>query len=233
MLTIVRSYKLGDPQDETTTTGPVISALAMVKIQSHIDDALSKGAVNSTPENVSFGLANTALKGNFLAPIVLTNVNHDMITMKEETFGPVMPIMKVSSDEEAIALMNDTDYGLTASVWTKDLAKGEEIIDQVEAGTVFLNRCDYPAPVSTPIRSDSPACCLVQQLTHFLGPGMDRLEVLWSGMHPRTPSLRWFHQAEELPHQECVIEAVRKQLTRIISAKNHMYITNAKMNRCP
>ncbi|KAJ5767714.1 hypothetical protein N7533_000297 [Penicillium manginii] len=142
----LKNYKLGDPQDETTTTGPVISAPAKVKIQSHIDDALSKGAVNSTPENASFDLANTALKGNYLAPIVLTNVNHDMITMKEETFGPVMPIMKVSSDEEAIALMNDTDYGLTASVWTKDLAKGEEIIDQVEAGTVFLNRCDYPAP---------------------------------------------------------------------------------------
>jgi acyl-CoA reductase-like NAD-dependent aldehyde dehydrogenase len=78
-----------------------------------------------------------------------------MITMKEETFGPVMPIMKVSSDEEAIALMNDTDYGLTASVWTKDLAKGEEIIDQVEAGTVFLNRCDYPAPVSAAIHHAS------------------------------------------------------------------------------
>jgi acyl-CoA reductase-like NAD-dependent aldehyde dehydrogenase len=156
ILTTLCSYKLGDPQDETTTTGPVISAPAKVKIQSHIDDALSKGAVNSTPENATFALANTALKGNYLAPIVLTNVNHKMITMKEETFGPVMPIMKVSSDEEAIALMNDTDYGLTASVWTKDLDKGEEIIDQVEAGTVFLNRCDYPAPVSTTISFASP-----------------------------------------------------------------------------
>lgn len=70
-----------------------------------------------------------------------------MLTMREETFGPVMPIMKVSSDEEAVALMNDSDYGLTASVWTKDIARGEEIIDQIEAGTVFINRCDYPAPV--------------------------------------------------------------------------------------
>lgn len=70
-----------------------------------------------------------------------------MVTMKEETFGPVMPIMKVSSDEEAVALMNDSDYGLTASVWTKDMARGEELIDQIEAGTVFINRCDYPAPV--------------------------------------------------------------------------------------
>lgn len=70
-----------------------------------------------------------------------------MITMKEETFGPVMPIMKVSSDDEAVALMNDSDYGLTASVWTRDVACGEELIERLEAGTVFINRCDYPSPV--------------------------------------------------------------------------------------
>ncbi|KAJ5919417.1 hypothetical protein N7466_010360 [Penicillium verhagenii] len=142
----LKSYKLGDPQDATTTTGPVISAPSKEKIQSHIDDALSKGAVNVTPENATFTLAKTADKGNWLAPVVLTNVNHSMITMKEETFGPVMPIMKVSSDDEAVRLMNDSDYGLTASVWTKDIAAGEELIDRIEAGTVFINRCDYPAP---------------------------------------------------------------------------------------
>ncbi|KAJ5772599.1 hypothetical protein N7520_003128 [Penicillium odoratum] len=142
----LKSYKLGDPQDSTTTTGPVISAFAKEKIQSHIDDALSKGAVDSTPENNTFSVAKTSDKGNWLAPVVLTNVDHTMITMKEETFGPVMPIMKVASDDEAVQLMNDSDYGLTASVWTKDIAAGEELIDRIEAGTVFINRCDYPAP---------------------------------------------------------------------------------------
>ncbi|KAI2786868.1 hypothetical protein POX_g09264 [Penicillium oxalicum] len=142
----LKGYKLGDPLDQTTTTGPVVSAIAKEKIQSHVDDALKKGAINATPQNESFSLAQTSQKGNFVAPVVLTNVNHDMLTMREETFGPVMPIMKVSSDEEAVALMNDSDYGLTASVWTKDIARGEEIIDQIEAGTVFINRCDYPAP---------------------------------------------------------------------------------------
>lgn len=104
-----------------------------------------------------------------------------MITMKEETFGPVMPIMKVSSDEEAIALINDSDYGLTSSVWTKDLSEGEKVIDQIEAGTVFLNRCDYPAPVSIlnpRLRN--------HKLINSPGPGMDRVEELWSGMHSRT-----------------------------------------------
>lgn len=147
-----RSYKLGDPHDQSTTTGPVISTQAVKHISAHVQDALDKGAVNSTPQNVSFQVASNpqTQKGNFIAPIVLTGVNHTMATMKEETFGPVMPIMKVSSDDEAVTLMNDSDYGLTASVWTKDMARGEELIERLEAGTVFINRCDYPSPVRRP-----------------------------------------------------------------------------------
>jgi acyl-CoA reductase-like NAD-dependent aldehyde dehydrogenase len=152
MFNMQRSYKLGDPHDQSTTTGPVISAQAVKNISAHVQDALDKGAVNSTPENVSFQVASNpqTQKGTFIAPIVLTGVNHTMATMKEETFGPVMPIMKVSSDDEAVALMNDSDYGLTASVWTKDMARGEELIERLEAGTVFINRCDYPSPVRRP-----------------------------------------------------------------------------------
>ncbi|KAJ5163816.1 Aldehyde/histidinol dehydrogenase [Penicillium coprophilum] len=144
----LKSYKLGDPQDQSTTTGPVISTQAVEKITAHIKDAIAKGAVDSTPRNPSFEVTSNPQieKGNFVAPVVLTNVNHTMATMKEETFGPVMPIMKVSSDDEAVALMNDSDYGLTASVWTKDITRGEELIDRIEAGTVFINRCDYPSP---------------------------------------------------------------------------------------
>ncbi|KAJ6028841.1 hypothetical protein N7540_004417 [Penicillium herquei] len=142
----LKSYKLGNPLDETTTTGPVISAAAKKNIQSHIDDALAKGAIDITPENATFASAKNTEKGNWLAPVVLANVDHSMVTMKEETFGPVMPIMKVSSDDEAVSLMNDSSYGLTASVWTKDIASGEDLIDKIEAGTVFINRCDYPAP---------------------------------------------------------------------------------------
>ncbi|KAB8237216.1 Aldehyde/histidinol dehydrogenase [Aspergillus alliaceus] len=138
------TYKLGDPTNKSTTTGPVISKQALANIQSHIDDALSKGAVDSTPQNATF--TSTPAEGNYMAPKLLTNVSHDMITMREETFGPVMPVMKVSSDEEAIALMNDSDYGLTASVWTKDIKAGEALVEKIDAGTVYINRCDYPSP---------------------------------------------------------------------------------------
>ena len=121
----------------------------MKNIQSHIDDALSKGAVDATPANATFTSLPT--EGNYIAPKLLTNVTHDMVTMREETFGPVIPVMKVSSDEEAVALMNDSDYGLTASVWTKDIKAGEDLIEKIDAGTVYINRCDYPSPVCVPL----------------------------------------------------------------------------------
>lgn len=127
--------------------GPVISRAAQKTIQAQIDDALSKGAVNATPQNATFTSA--PAEGNYIAPCLLTNVDHTMTVMKEETFGPVIPVAKVSSDEEAIKLMNDSEYGLTASVWTKDIAAGEKMIEEIEAGTVFINRCDYPNPVSS------------------------------------------------------------------------------------
>ncbi|KPM38031.1 hypothetical protein AK830_g8531 [Neonectria ditissima] len=140
----LKQYKLGDPMDESTMVGPVISRAAQQAINAQLQDALAKGAINATPKNASFQSASQ--DGNYVAPFILTNVNHDMAIMREETFGPAIPVAKVSSDEEAIKLMNDTEYGLTASIWTKDVARGEELIERVNAGTVFVNRCDYPNP---------------------------------------------------------------------------------------
>jgi len=143
---VLKGYKLGDPFDPKTHVGPVVSKRSAETIRSHIKDALDKGAKDLTPKNESF--KSPPADGNYVPPTLLTEATHDMTVMTEETFGPVIPIMKVGGDKEAIRLMNDSQFGLTASIWTKDVAKGHELADDVEAGTVFVNRCDYPSPVS-------------------------------------------------------------------------------------
>lgn len=145
---VLKGYRLGDPFDKSTHVGPVISKRSKQTIEAHIRDALDKGAKDATPENESF--ANAPAKGNFVKPTLLTGVDHSMTVMTEETFGPVIPVMRVKNDTEAIGLMNDSEFGLTASIWTRDTARGHELADEVEAGTVFVNRCDYPSPVSLP-----------------------------------------------------------------------------------
>jgi len=99
---------------------------------------------------------------NYLIPQVLTNVNHDMAFMTEETFGPCVGIMKVKDDNEAIKLMNDSPYGLTASVWTKDLDVAQKIGNQINTGTFYMNRCDYldPALSWTGVNETGKGCSL-------------------------------------------------------------------------
>ncbi|WAR62149.1 hypothetical protein PtB15_14B243 [Puccinia triticina] len=140
---VLKSYRLGDPFDPQTHLGPVISSQSRRFIQNQIDEAIQEGAKDMTPENESF--KNLPAHGNFIKPTLLTNVNHTMRVMKEETFGPVIPVMSVKNDQEAIDLMNDSEFGLTASLWTKDLKLAEELTKEIEAGTVFVNRCDFPA----------------------------------------------------------------------------------------
>ncbi|KAK0391007.1 hypothetical protein NLU13_0509 [Sarocladium strictum] len=141
---VLSGYKLGDPFDKATHVGPVISKRSKETIEAHIQDALDKGAKDETPENETF--SNPPPKGNYVKPTLLTGVDHSMTVMMDETFGPVLPVMKVKSDEEAVKLMNDSEFGLTASIWTKDTDRGYELADEVEAGTVFVNRADYPSP---------------------------------------------------------------------------------------
>ena len=111
-------------------------------VREQVAEAKRKGA---TP------LVNMKVEGDrpgspYLAPEVLTNVNHQMAVMREESFGPVVGIMKVHDAEEAVTLMNDSPYGLTASIWTSDMDRAAEIGDRIETGTVFMNRCDYLDP---------------------------------------------------------------------------------------
>ncbi|KAF6230930.1 hypothetical protein HO173_010838 [Letharia columbiana] len=141
---VLKGYKLGDPFDLSTNVGPVVSKKSAETIKAHVEDAIDKGAKDSTPENESF--VSPPAGGNYVRPTLLTNVTHDMDVMNDETFGPIIPVMRVGNDEEAVRLMNDSEFGLTASIWTKDTAKGEELAEHVEAGTVFVNRCDFPSP---------------------------------------------------------------------------------------
>lgn len=166
----LKGYRLGDPFDKSTHVGPVISKKAAETIKSHIADAVQKGAIDATPENESF--KSPPPDGNFIPPTLLVNVNHDTTVMTEETFGPVIPIMKVKDDAEAIRLMNDSQYGLTASIWTKDVAKGEDLSEAIEAGTVFVNRSDFPSPVS----QNTSSCCFLGVDCICIGSCMDRME---------------------------------------------------------
>ncbi len=149
--TVLKGYKLGDPFDKSTHVGPVISKRSKETIEGHIKDALEKGAKDMTPDIETF--QSPPSEGNFVKPTLLTNVDHSMTVMMEETFGPVIPVMKVKSDAEAIKLMNDSEYGLTASIWTKDVNMGSKLAEDVDAGTIFVNRCDFPSPVSQPFIS--------------------------------------------------------------------------------
>ncbi|KFY59975.1 hypothetical protein V497_03941, partial [Pseudogymnoascus sp. VKM F-4516 (FW-969)] len=141
---VLKGYKLGDPFDKSTNVGPVVSKRSKIAIEGQVSDAVQQGARNVTPVNASF--TSPPADGNYVAPTLLVDVDHSMSIMKDETFGPIIPVMRVSSDAEAVGLMNDSEFGLTASIWTADTKKGAELAEEVEAGTVFVNRCDFPSP---------------------------------------------------------------------------------------
>lgn len=136
------NYIVGNPLDHATTMGPMAQSRFADFIREQKAEALRKGAV----AHINMRVEGDREGSPYLAPEVLTNVDHQMSVMREESFGPIVGIMKVRNDEEAIALMNDSPYGLTASIWTTDTDHAATIGDRVETGTVFMNRCDYVDP---------------------------------------------------------------------------------------
>ncbi|CAD0185095.1 Succinate semialdehyde dehydrogenase [NAD(P)+] Sad [Ruegeria sp. THAF57] len=137
---VVNGYKLGNPLDAETTIGPMANVRFADEVRAQIAEAVAAGAVAHIETFAEDD------GGAYLTPQILTNVTHDMRVMRDESFGPVVGIMKVSSDEEAIALMNDSEFGLTASLWTRDVDRAARVGDQIETGTVFMNRADYLDP---------------------------------------------------------------------------------------
>ncbi|MEO0752893.1 MAG: aldehyde dehydrogenase family protein [Pseudomonadota bacterium] len=137
---IVKGYKLGNPLDPETTLGPMAHVRFADEVRSQINEALSEGAqahIDTFAEDDG---------GAYLSPQILTGVTHDMRVMRDESFGPVVGIMPVSDDDEAVELMNDSAFGLTASVWTGNVDRAAAIGERIDTGTVFMNRADYLDP---------------------------------------------------------------------------------------
>ena len=143
-LATVATFKMGDPLAADTYFGAITRAPQLAVLEAQVADAVAKGA--TLHGGGEFAGVRRPGPGNWFGPAVLTNVNHSMDLMREESFGPVIGIQKVSSDEEAVALMNDTRYGLTAGVYTKDEAVARALLAQVNAGSVYWNCCDRVSP---------------------------------------------------------------------------------------
>jgi acyl-CoA reductase-like NAD-dependent aldehyde dehydrogenase len=156
---LTNKYRLGSPLDPQTTLGPVVRASAAEAVRAQVRDAVARGA-KQLIDDAAF--AASAAGTPYLAPQVLIGVDHTMPIMREETFGPAVGIMKVASDEEAMRLMNDSEFGLTAAIYSADAARAEALGDLLQTGTVFLNRCDYldPALAWTGVKNSGRGCTL-------------------------------------------------------------------------
>jgi acyl-CoA reductase-like NAD-dependent aldehyde dehydrogenase len=159
VIELTAKYRLGSPLDATTTLGPLVRTAAAEAVRAQVRDAVARGARQLIDE-ASF--AASAPGTPYLAPQVLVDVDHSMPIMREETFGPAVGIMSVDSDEEAVRLMNDSEFGLTAAIFSSDPVRAEALGDALETGTVFLNRCDYldPALAWTGVKNSGRGCTL-------------------------------------------------------------------------
>jgi acyl-CoA reductase-like NAD-dependent aldehyde dehydrogenase len=155
---LTKQYVVGNPLDSATTLGPMAQARFADLIREQKAEALRKGA----KAHINMKVDSDTAGSPYIAPEVLTHVDHQMSVMREESFGPIVGIMKVRNDEEALALMNDSIYGLTASLWTSDTDHAASLGDRIETGTVFMNRCDYldPALVWTGVKDTGKGAAL-------------------------------------------------------------------------
>jgi acyl-CoA reductase-like NAD-dependent aldehyde dehydrogenase len=156
---LTKQYRLGNPLEPQTTLGPMVRVDAAQNVRDQVREAVTMGAKTLVdPKHFPADQDGTP----YVAPQVLTNVDHRMRIMTEETFGPAVGIMRVANEEEAIALMNDSRYGLTASVWTQHLDAAKRIGERIDTGTWYMNRCDYldPALAWTGVKDSGRGCTL-------------------------------------------------------------------------
>ena len=156
---LTHRYRLGSPLDPETTLGPVVRTAAAQAVRAQVEAAIARGA-RQLIDRRCFGRDEEGTP--YMAPAVLVNVDHSHALMREETFGPAVGIMKVSGDDEALELMNDSAFGLTAAIYSADPERAEALGDRLSTGTVFLNRCDYldPALAWTGVKHSGRGCTL-------------------------------------------------------------------------
>jgi acyl-CoA reductase-like NAD-dependent aldehyde dehydrogenase len=156
---LARRYTLGDPLDPATTLGPLVDEPSAAFVRGQVAAARDAGAKQLVGDD-DFDVPSASRC--YVPPQVLTGVDHTMALMVEETFGPAIGIMRVRDESEGVSLMNDSTFGLTASIWSGDLERAGRLAEEVDAGTVFANRCDYldPGLAWTGVKDSGFGCSL-------------------------------------------------------------------------
>jgi succinate-semialdehyde dehydrogenase/glutarate-semialdehyde dehydrogenase len=191
-----KKLQVGNGIDPNTDVGPMVHERQLRIVEVQIEDARTKGA-----RLLTGGTRLTHLGPNFYAPTVLANVNHSMLVMREETFGPVLPIMAFDSDEEAIDLANDSQYGLAASVWTKNQSRGDMIARRISAGTVMVNDAISCFGISEAPHGGVKASGIGRTHGRFGLEEMVRIKYLDSDYLPRMKKLWWYGYGESFIRQ--------------------------------
>jgi len=191
-----KKLRIGDGLDPHTDVGPLIHERQLRNVEVHVEDALSHGA-----RALTGGTRLSELGPNFYAPTVLSGVTQDMRVMREETFGPLLPIMSFDSDDEAIRLANDSDYGLGASVWTRDRARGEALARRIQAGTVMVNDAVSCFGISEALHGGVKASGLGRTHGHFGLEEMVRVKYVDSDLLPGVKKSWWYGYGQEFTRQ--------------------------------
>jgi len=181
-----RRLRVGDGSNPNTDVGPLIRERQVRVVEDHVADALSKGA------QILCGGKRPALPGFFYEPTVLAGVDHSMRIMREETFGPVLPIMQVGDEAEAVALANDSEFGLSASVWTRDAQAGEGVARRLEAGAVMVNDCISYFGICEAPHGGVKASGIGRSHSQLGLLEMVRVKYIDVDLLPRVPKLWWF-----------------------------------------